>query len=321
VADAVAMPVHWYYDRAALRAEYGEITGYLAPKNPHTDSILWRSHYTPLNERGEILHEQAVYWGQRGVHYHQFLQAGENTLNFQLATELVRVCEIRGGYDPDLWLAHYIDFLRTPGRHRDTYLEEYHRGFFTNLARGKAPRKCAVSDEHIGGLAQVPALCYVLRDADLTELRGLVKTHVGLTHAHEGVLRAADTLARLLFRLREGWALREAIRREATDWISGNEVNIWLNQPDEHVIGRRFSPACYIAESMPASLYLAWKYHKDFDAGVLANAMVGGDNCHRGAVVGALLGAANGVPAKWLDGLVALQKKPTEETLELAAPR
>lgn len=315
------MPVHWYYDRAALRAEYGEITGYLAPKNPHTDSILWRSHYTPLNERGEILHEQAVYWGQRGVHYHQFLQAGENTLNFQLATELVRVCEIRGGYDPDLWLAHYIDFLRTPGRHRDTYLEEYHRGFFTNLARGKAPRKCAVSDEHIGGLAQVPALCYVLREADLTELRGLVKTHVGLTHAHEGVLRAADTLARLLFRLREGWALREAIRREATDWISGNEVNIWLNQPDEHVIGRRFSPACYIAESMPASLYLAWKYHKDFDAGVLANAMVGGDNCHRGAVVGALLGAANGVPAKWLDGLVALQKKPTEETLEQAAPR
>jgi ADP-ribosylglycohydrolase len=231
------------------------------------------------------------------------------------------VCEIRGGYDPDLWLAHYIDFLRTPGRHRDTYLEEYHRGFFTNLARGKAPRKCAVSDEHIGGLAQVPALCYVLREADLTELRGLVKTHVGLTHAHEGVLRAADTLARLLFRLREGWALREAIRREATDWISGNEVNIWLNQPDEHVIGRRFSPACYIAESMPASLYLAWKYHKDFDAGVLANAMVGGDNCHRGAVVGALLGAANGVPAKWLDGLVALQKKPTEETLEQAAPR
>jgi hypothetical protein len=35
---------------------------------------------------------------------------------------------------------------------------------------------------------------------------------------------------------------------------------------------------------------------------VIANAMVGGDNCHRGAVVGSLLGAANGVPQKWLEG-------------------
>ncbi len=101
VADAVSVPVHWYYDREALRAEYGEITGYLVPKNPHSGSILWRSQYTAPNEKGEILHDQARYWGQRGIHYHQFLKAGENTLNYQLANELVRLCEITGGYDPD----------------------------------------------------------------------------------------------------------------------------------------------------------------------------------------------------------------------------
>ncbi len=300
VADAISMPVHWYYDREALRAEYGEITGYLAPKNPHTGSILWRSEYTALNEKGEILHDQAVYWGQRGIHYHQFLKAGENTLNFQLARELVNLCEKIGGYDPDAWLAHYIDFMLTPGKHRDTYLEEYHRGFFTRYASGKAPRKCAIQDEHIGGLAQVPALCFILRDLDLPQLRAAVKEHVGLTHAHANVQRAADTLARLLFRIREGLTLRDAIRSEAGDWISGNKADTWIAQPDTHVIGQRFSPACYIAESMPASLYLAWKYHDDFDAGIIANAMVGGDNCHRGAVVGSLLGAARGVSEKWL---------------------
>ena len=301
VADAVSMPVHWYYDREALRAEYGEITGYLAPKNPHTGSILWRSQYTAPNEKGEILHDQAVYWGQRGIHYHQFLQAGESTLNFKLAAELVRLSDKIGGYDPDAWLAHYIDFMLTPGNHRDTYLEEYHRGFFTRYAMGKAPRKCAIQDEHIGGLAQVPALCYVMRDAALSELRAAVKEHVGLTHAHANVIRAADTLARLLFRIREGVSLRESIRREAGDWISGNKAETWIAQPDTHVIGQRFSPACYIAESMPASLYLAWKYHEDFDAGIIANAMVCGDNCHRGAVVGSLLGAANDVPEKWCE--------------------
>ena len=302
VADALAMPVHWYYDRDALRAEYGEITGYMTPKNPHTGSILWRSHYSPPNEKGEILHDQARYWGQRGIHYHQFLRAGENTLNFQLADELVRLCAKIGGYDPDAWLTRYIDFMLTPGSHRDTYVEEYHRGFFTRYAKGKPPRKCAIQDEHIGGLAQVPALCFILREAGLSELRDAVKEHVGLTHAHANVLRAADTLARLLFRIREGLSVQEAIRREAGDWISGNKAEEWTRQPDTRVIGERFSPACYIAESMPASLYLVWKYHDDFDAGIIANAMVGGDNCHRGAVVGSLLGAANGVPVKWLSG-------------------
>lgn len=301
VADAISMPVHWYYDRDALRREYGDISTYLAPKHPHTGSILWRSHYQASNEKGEILHDQAVYWGQRDVHYHQFLQAGQNTLNYQLAQELVELCKKNGGYDPDQWLAHYIDFMTTPGKHRDTYVEEYHRGFFTRYAQGKVPRKCAISDEHIGGLAQVPALCYILRHASFDDLRAKVKEHVGLTHAHANVLRAADTLARLLFRIREGLSLREAIQREAGDWISGTKAEKWMAQPDTYIIGQRFSPACYIAESMPASLYLCWKYHDDAQAGILANAMVGGDNCHRGAVVGSLLGAANGLPSKLLE--------------------
>jgi ADP-ribosylglycohydrolase len=301
------MPVHWYYDRAALRADYGMVDRFLAPRNPHPGSILWRSTYHALNERGDILREQAQFWGQRGIHYHQFLKAGENTLNFKLAAELFDLVRERGNYDAEAWLERYVARMLEPGWHRDTYVEEYHRGFFTRYATGHPPRKCAIHDEHIGGLAQVPALCHALHHAGLDELRATVKIHVGLTHAHANVLRAADTLARLLFRIREGLALRDAIRREAGDWISGNKADSWVSQPDTHVIGHRFSPACYIAEAMPASLYLAWKYHDDFDAGILANAMAGGDNCHRGAVVGALLGAANSVPAKWLEPLAALE--------------
>lgn len=65
------------------------------------------------------------------------------------------------------------------------------------------------------------------------------------------------------------------------------------------------TPACYLPDSFTASLYLAWKYAEDFSAGVLANAHCGGDNCHRGAAVGALLATANGVPQLWLQGLKA----------------
>jgi ADP-ribosylglycohydrolase len=114
---------------------------------------------------------------------------------------------------------------------------------------------------------------------------------VGLTHAHQNVQRAADTLVRLLWALREGTAFEEALQREAGDWISLRKAERWRSQPDTHVVGNRFSPACYIDQAMPASLYLAWKYADDVSAALQANAEVGGDNCHRGAVVGALLGA------------------------------
>ena len=107
-ADALAMPVHWYYDRASLRADYGEVDHFRAPRNPHPGSILWRSSYQAPNARGDILREQAQFWGQRGIHYHQFLAAGENTLNFKLAAELFRQVRERGDYDPDIWLECYI---------------------------------------------------------------------------------------------------------------------------------------------------------------------------------------------------------------------
>lgn len=303
-ADALAMPVHWYYDTGALRREYGVVDRYLEPKNPHSGSILWRSQYQALNEKGDILREQAQYWGQRGIHYHQFLKAGENTLNYRLARELFDFVKERGGYDPDAWLERYIARMLEPGWHRDTYVEEYHRAFFTRYAQGKKPRKCGISDEHIGGLATVPALCAALcsleRGIELSELRVIVKEHVGLTHAHANVLRAADTLVRLLWKVTEGMEVHEAIRLEGGDWISGKKSDSWLHQPDEYVVGSRFSPACYIADAMPASLYLVWKYSCDFSAGIIANAMVGGDSCHRGAVVGSILGAACGVPERFL---------------------
>lgn len=303
VADALAMPVHWYYDREALRRDYGEMDRFLPPRNPHPDSILWRSRYEAANPRGEILHDQARYWGRHGVHYHQLLAAGENTLNFQLARLLHAQVAREGRYDPDRWIATYLEFMLNPGRHRDTYVEECHRGFFTNLARGVAPRRCGIEDGHIGGLASVPALFAALAGTEKSALRQAVAEHVALTHRHETVLRAADSLVRLLIAVRDGEPPRAAIERLAAAWVAPRDLAKWENRSDLEVIGRRLSPACYIAEAFPAALYLTWKHAGSFEAGIQANACVGGDNCHRGAVVGGLLGLARGVPDRWTAAL------------------
>lgn len=305
IADAVAMPVHWYYDRLALRRDYGLVTGYLPPKSPHADSILWRSEYRALNKNGEILHDQAKYWGRRGIHYHQNLRAGENTLNFRLGMELFASLTTRGRYDRDDFLTRYLDFMLTPGRHADTYVEECHRNFFANHARGRRPAKCGAPDIHIGGLTHVPILAAFLAD-EPDEARAAVNEHVALTHPSQELLRVADVFTCILLSILDGEPLRSAIESNASDYFSKMTAEKWLHLADHDVIGRILSPACYIRDAFPASLYLAWKYEGDFRAGVLANANLGGDNCHRGAVVGALLGAADGfsaLPDEFVQGL------------------
>ena len=151
IGDALAMPVHWYCDREALCRDYGRVSDYVGPRNPHPDSILWRSTYTPLNERGDILHEQAQYWGQRGIHYHQFLRAGENALNLQLGRVLMESLLARGGYHAEDYLAwKYADDFEA-GVLANTNLggDNCHRGAVVGALLGAAV-----------GTGQIPArLC------------------------------------------------------------------------------------------------------------------------------------------------------------------
>ena len=122
-----------------------------------------------------------------------------------------------------------------------------------------------------------------------------VRLHVSLTHQSTEVLRAADALVKMLCAVMAEVPLREAILAHGSEWFSQRKAMEWSKDPDEVVIDRRVSPACYIQEAFPASLYLAWKYAQDFEGGVVANANLGGDNCHRGAVLGALIGGAVGL--------------------------
>lgn len=311
VTDAVAMPVHWYYDTAALDRDYGPLEGYMAPQNPHPDSILWRSHYQPRNKRGEILHEQAQYWGQRGVHYHQFLPAGDNTINFLLGIQLYRSTIRAGHYNPDEWLDTYIQLMRKPGWHKDTYLEEYHRAFFDHLAQGMDPRECGIEDIHIGGLAQTPFLVAALDALGPVEQEIWLSTareHLHLTHRGSVVRDATVAFVRTLIAISGGSSLRDAVFAHAAHYLTPRRFEAMLAFPDRSIVGKQLTMACYLPDSFTASLYLACKYADDFSAGILANAACGGDSCHRGAVVGGLLAAANDIPPHWLNGLKSIER-------------
>jgi ADP-ribosylglycohydrolase len=130
-----------------------------------------------------------------------------------------------------------------------------------------------------------------------------VRVHVGLTHKDDEVLDAADTLTRMLIHACQGEDLRTVILEHANGWISEAKIREWDRHSDDVVVGRFLSPACYIPDAFPAALFLAWRHAGDYAAGVCGNAQVGGDNCHRGVVVGSLLGATAPIPSRLLEGL------------------
>ncbi|MEE4242466.1 MAG: ADP-ribosylglycohydrolase family protein [Desulfopila sp.] len=310
IGDALAMPVHWYYNTRALVNDYGKVTDYVRPRNPHPDSILWRSSYPHPPGAADILHDQAQYWGKKDIHYHQFLRAGENTLNMQLARELLLLLEVQGNYSASSWLNRLIAFMTTPGSHRDTYIEEYLRHFFINYGKGLEPSQCGRKDEnHIGGFSLMLPLtiAFSTNPASACEIS---LQHLGLTHGGSTMKQWGELISITLLNLLQGKSLYHSMTAGASQSgldLDAKALQELTDYPDSIVVGRHFSSACYVEQSVPATLYLALKYQNSPEEGMIANTMCGGDNAGRGAVLGALLGALNGEqgwPVRWIEGLL-----------------
>ncbi len=308
IGDALAMPAHWYYNQSALRKDYGEIDRFMAPKNPHPDSILWRSKYTPLNRKGEILHDQAKYWGRRGVHYHQFLEAGENTLNAKLCHLLWKSLIANKGWNGDNFLQQYIHFMVTPRSHGDTYVEECHRNFFSNYAAGVQPRACAEPEKHVGGLCFLfPVLAWYQDDFNVG--RRYAMKQLSLLHPGRLMEEGARIILDIYERILEGdtpkLAAEHVIERQ-NSFLVKRPWDKWINQDTRNCLEQEVGLACYIERAVPAILYLLLKHGNDPRQALIENTMAGGDNAHRGMPLGGLLGAAFGqsaFPGKWVRGL------------------
>ena len=336
VGDALAMPVHWYYNVAALQRDFGTIRDYQAPKDFHPGSIMSLSSTGRAgrgSQEGEvvggvILKGKKPYWGQPHTHYHRGMQPGDNTLNLLCVRVLIRAMNAAGRYDPADFLRDYVAFMTAPDSHNDTYAESYHRDFFANYARGLPPERCAGAEGHdtasIGGLVALPPVIFAtVGKGDRAAVDTALLTQLRLTHRSPKLERYALGLGELLIRLLQdpappleplACATAERLGFPAATVIERIQRN---RLSDRDVIGRWLSPACYIDQSLPAVLYLAARYPDDFEAALIANTNAGGDNCHRGAVLGAILGAALGdgaIPERWIHGLRA--RAELEEEIE-----
>jgi ADP-ribosylglycohydrolase len=70
----------------------------------------------------------------------------------------------------------------------------------------------------------------------------------------------------------------------------------------------KFGQSCPLASSFPAALHAALKYETDAGRAIMETANAGGDSAGRGALIGAWLGARqglSGIPADWRNRLNA----------------
>jgi hypothetical protein len=128
---------------------------------------------------GDVInHGKLPYWDpKKSIHYHATLQAGENTLEAQLARVLMKSIVATGGcFDEDHFRKAYVDFMMREGSHNDTYASTCHRMFFANMIFGKRdPKDCPDNDGHnvdtIDGLVlpTVTALAETARQIAISE--------------------------------------------------------------------------------------------------------------------------------------------------------
>jgi ADP-ribosylglycohydrolase len=231
IADAMAMPTHWYYGGSSqIARDYGGlIQGYTTPKTQLQGSIMNKSSTGGGgrgSDQGEIIgnvinHGKKQYWTARGsYHYHCTLQKGENTLEATL-TRLVckSITENQGRFVADDLRQRYIKFMTTEGSHNDCYASTCHRMFFANLTRGLAPERCPDNDGHnvdtIDGLIMAVPVALATCQRSLAESQQETANCTKVTRNSSELPRYADNLAAMLRDLVAGSPMIDVLKSKA----------------------------------------------------------------------------------------------------------
>jgi len=183
MGDALAMPVHWFYDSATIRSEYGAITSMRAPAPTHRESMISGMTY---DGSIDILHDKARFYDvparpdatkhatggdthghalsvapESRTHYHASLRRGQNTATVAIARLAIRYLVAQRGrdaYAPDAYLRALETYATTPPptanddddpgqvrAHNDVYLDIWVRRFFASASRGVPLVHCAAN--------------------------------------------------------------------------------------------------------------------------------------------------------------------------------
>jgi len=371
--DALAMPVHWYYNIDAIRRDFdGGVRKYEAARHPHPESFMTGMAFEPdvesarrLGRPYDILHGHARFYKttystlavetteretehghltprlEDRYHYHHGLHAGDNTLGARLVRVLMRSMVQKGRYDQGAFLDEFVRFMTTPGANPDPYTEIYLRRWFENYSRGLPVQSCAWEQRELWSISGhggvIRPLLLSLASGSAYQGLGMALLHMALTHRSETVASALGVLTPLSHDLMDGSPALEAVKRHARavrlPVITGEELfaayrahhgpdnippgEMWRmhnelredpfdlerfarDHPENEAVKGILATACYPEHGLPLMLSLMWRHGAAVETVLMANANAGGDNVHRGMILGLMLGLAAGETPAWM---------------------
>jgi ADP-ribosylglycohydrolase len=265
IADSIAMPVHWYYQRKYIKEGFdGGIRWYEDAPHPHPESFMVGNSYHPnitkakkLGLPFDIAHKHirfydtnyndfhiklSVHAGEHKnvmpekserYHYHHGLKAGENTLGANLIRVLMRSIIKEGKYNQKVFIEDFISYLTTPNLNNDPYTEVYIRAWFENFTNGVPAHACAQEQRNVWSIASnggiIRPLVLSLTSKSSFQALGVALQHQQITHRSDNVSSALCVLVPLLHKLLEKEepisTLKEFASKVQLPKISGSELS------------------------------------------------------------------------------------------------
>ncbi len=270
VADTLSLGVHWVYNPRHIARTIGRLEGPIDP-------IQGADRYHPNRKRGQFTH-----------------------FGDQAMVLLRSVSEIGGWSLEDFgerWMAMWDGY--------DGYVDKATRD---TLEAGRS------SSDELAGLARMAPLLVALGEEPEIEFVTAVRQQTGLTHGDPALLEASDFFAGMLHAVVHGASIDEALDRAldhdyvelpAQEFVDQARARL-DDDADVSAIVKDLGATCHLPDAFPSTIYLLLKLGGSLEEMLIENAMAGGDSGARGMVLGAILGARDGVlaiPASWLEAM------------------
>ena len=266
IGDGITLGTHWIYDPEKMRQEFPEIKGFETPK---------AGHYHAGKVSGD------------STHY------GEGC---RLMLQSIAECK---KFDVVDFSKRFRAFFGSP--FYKGYLDHATRGALQNMERNISPS--GADDDQMATAGRLAPLVSFYLDSRELEQKVLEATLVSQNNPKAIAYMKCN--ARILADLLRGHGLRESFERQLDDPRAGESIRAALELKGLSVFEatKKLGLSCHLDEAFPSAIYIAILCEGSFEKALLANTQAGGDSAGRGGMLGAWLGALQGmegIPSSWL---------------------
>lgn len=306
LGDAACLGTHWIYNLDTLNSEYPALQGFETPPPDH---------------------------------YHADRPAGAQTHYGEGAYVLLESVARLGAFNAADFGAHFIAHFTDPdytgycdGATKET-LANYRRHVENTPSRPFDYQQGADDDQLATASRLAPVVAAHLNSPELLDT---VEKATRVCQSNDLAIAFMKAHALLLRALLYGQSLPDAIRQTAEalpalDARYGERIKAVMATALYDTRGvveatMAYGQACPLPQSFPSALHAAVRHQHSMHDAILATLGAGGDNAGRAAMIGAWLGAANGmetIPANWLNKLLLKDdiERLTKELCEKAYPQ